>query len=350
MTDTPSAGTPVGHERSRLVDPPWPTIAYIPEPMDGVPVLALSVLEDGLRTWDRSRRRFGELIRKHAHREPSAGGDQGDIVEILFPELVHMWGAEILRGVERVARENRVGVVFSELGFDRATAVYLDGSGGQRGQDVLSITFLREGQRERLRAQGIPFVVFDPAEELAEDVPFVSATQWKGARAAVGHLADLGHRRIGMISGPDHSFCVARVAGYTSALQEAGLGREPDLFLRTELTREDGYAAARELLSRPDRPTAVFTASDMQAIGLYQAARELGLSIPRDLSVASFDDLPVAAWMDPPLTTVRQPLTAMARAAAELALALGSGEDVPQTRLDIATSLVVRDSTAPPAF
>ncbi|MFD0327501.1 LacI family DNA-binding transcriptional regulator [Streptacidiphilus monticola] len=151
-----------------------------------------------------------------------------------------------------------------------------------------------------------------------------------------------------MISGPDHSFCVARVAGYTSALQEAGLPQEPGLLVRTELTRGDGHAAARELLSRPDRPTAVFTASDMQAIGLYEAARELGLSIPRDLSVASFDDLPVAAWMDPPLTTVRQPLVAMARAAAELALVLGSGEEVPQTRLDIATSLVVRDSTAPP--
>ncbi|GGR33478.1 hypothetical protein GCM10010251_57200 [Streptomyces aurantiogriseus] len=118
--------------------------------------------------------------------------------------------------------------------------------------------------------------------------------------------------------------------------------------MHAPLTREDGCAAARPLLALPDRPTAIFTANDLQALGVYQAAREAGLRIPDDLSVVGFDDLPVVAWMDPPLTTVHQPLTEMAAAATELALTLGRGEEAPQVGLEIATTLTVRASTAPP--
>ena len=100
---------------------------------------------------------------------------------------------------------------------------------------------------------------------------------------------------------------------------------------------------------RPDRPTAVFTGNDLQALGVYQAAREVGLRIPADLSVVGFDDLPVAALVDPPLTTVHQPLAEMAAAATELALALGRGERTSQIGLELATRLTVRQSTASPA-
>ncbi|GAA1749263.1 hypothetical protein GCM10009734_66370 [Nonomuraea bangladeshensis] len=101
-----------------------------------------------------------------------------------------------------------------------------------------------------------------------------------------------------MISGPDHAFCRARLAGYSSARAEAALPADPGLVVRTLLTREDGHAAARDLLSRPDRPSAALTVNDLQALGVYRAARKLGLSTPRDLSVVGFDDLPVVAWVD----------------------------------------------------
>lgn len=118
--------------------------------------------------------------------------------------------------------------------------------------------------------------------------------------------------------------------------------------MRTDLTLEAGHAAAAELLSHPERPTAVFACNDLQALGVYQAAREAGLRIPEDLSVVGFDDLPVAALVHPPLTTVHQPLAEMAAAATELALALGRGEKPAQVGLEIATTLTVRRSTAPP--
>jgi DNA-binding LacI/PurR family transcriptional regulator len=257
---------------------------------------------------------------------------------------------EIIRGVERVARRHRVGVMVSEFGLhDSAVSASWDDTVARRPQCVLSVAQLSASEREELTAKGIPFVVFDPTVELPDGVPFVGATNWSGGRAATRHLVELGHRRIAMISGPDHVLCCrARQDGYRAALEGAGLSIDPSLVVRAELSREGGYAAATSLLARPDRPTAVFASNDLQALGVYQAAREVGLRIPDDLSVVGFDDLPVVAWVDPPLTTVHQPLTEMASAATELALALGRGEKAPQVGVEIATTLTVRASTAPP--
>ena len=97
-----------------------------------------------------------------------------------------------------------------------------------------------------------------------------------------------------------------------------------------------------------DRPTAIITGNDLQALGVYQAAREARLHIPEDLSVVGFDDLPIARWVSPPLTTIRQPLIEMAEAAAELVVGLARGDEPAQTRVELATELVVRESTAPP--
>lgn len=113
--------------------------------------------------------------------------------------------------------------------------------------------------------------------------------------------------------------------------------------------RDAGHRLGMELLRRPDRPSAVFAGNDLQAVGLHEAARERGLRIPEDLSVVGFDDLPVARWVGPPLTTVRQPLTEMAEAAARPVLEPGGAhEERAATRLEPATTLVVRSSTAVP--
>jgi LacI family xylobiose transport system transcriptional regulator len=142
----------------------------------------------------------------------------------------------------------------------------------------------------------------------------------------------------------------ARLDGYRAALDTAGLPVDPALVRTGDFHHETGYRAGLELLKLPDRPTAVFAGNDLQALGLYEAARELGLRVPEDLSIVGFDDLPVARWVGPPLTTVRQPLTEMAEAAARLVLDLGRSErPSTATRVELATSLVVRSSTAPPS-
>ncbi|MGX4735951.1 substrate-binding domain-containing protein [Kitasatospora griseola] len=152
-----------------------------------------------------------------------------------------------------------------------------------------------------------------------------------------------------MISGPSGMMCSrARVDGYRTALETARLPVDPELIHEGDFHHEAGYAAARALLTRDDRPIAIFAGNDLQALGVYEAARELGLRVPQDLSVVGFDDLPLARWVGPPLTTVRQPLVEMAETGARLAVELGRGEHPAATRVDLATSLVVRASTAPP--
>ena len=137
--------------------------------------------------------------------------------------------------------------------------------------------------------------------------------------------------------------------GYRAAMDAAGVPIDPELISHGHFQVEEGVRKGRALLRRPDRPTAIIAGNDLQALGVYQAAREARLHIPEDLSVVGFDDLPVARWVGPPLTTIRQPLYEMAVAAAELVLAVARGEQPVQTRVELATELVVRESTAPPA-
>jgi DNA-binding LacI/PurR family transcriptional regulator len=323
------------------------TIAYIAESAGVSAPTVSKVLNGRTGVSDDTRARVEALINEYGYRRPP---NRSNIMELMFRELKSMWAVEIIRGVEQTARKHRVGVMVSEFGLHDSSAGSLKETVGRRPHCVLSVAQLSQTERDQLRAKGIPFVVFDPNNELPDDVPYVGATNWRGGQAATRHLVELGHRRIAMISGPDYAFCRARSAGYRSAMEAAGLPVEPGLVASAPLSKEGGYGVARALLGSSDRPTAIFASNDMQALGVYQAAREAGLRIPEDLSVVGFDDVPVVAWVDPPMTTVHQPLTEMAVAAAELALALGRGEQAPQIGIEIATSLTIRDSTAPPKY
>jgi DNA-binding LacI/PurR family transcriptional regulator len=349
MAIVTGSGPEPAEDGHRPGDPSRPvTIAYIAETA-GVSVPTVSkVLNGRSGVSPDTRARVEELIDRYGYSKPSSA-NRSNILELVFRELESMWAVEIIRGVERVARRHRIGVMVSEFGLHDSPAPTWDDTVARRPHAVLSVAQLSASERDQLRQKGIPFVVFDPTTELPDDVPFVGATNWSGGRTATRHLLELGHRRVGLVSGPEDVLCcTARADGYRSALTAAGLPVDPALVVRAELSREGGCRAAAVLLAGPDRPTAIFASNDLQALGVYQAAREAGLSIPADLSVVGFDDLPVVAWVDPPMTTVHQPLGEMAAAATELALALGRGEPARQTGLEIATTLTVRASTAPP--
>ena len=332
------------------VDPALPvTISYIAESA-GVSIPTVSKVINGRAgVAADTRARVEALITRYGYRKP-APINRSRVMEVVFDELADMWGVAIIRGVERVARAHRVGVVLTEFGPQRNTIRYwIDDAVARRPACVVTVAQLSDEQRGQLRARGIPFVVFDPTVELPADVPFVGATNWAGGRSAARHLIELGHRRIAVIGGPETALCCqARLDGFRSATAAAGLAVDPGLVVQESFTQEGGHAAALDLLSRPHRPTAIFAGNDLQALGVYRAARALGLRIPADLSVVGFDDLPIAALLDPALTTVRQPLTEMAAAATELALTLGRGVEPPQMGLELATTLTVRESTAPP--
>jgi LacI family xylobiose transport system transcriptional regulator len=190
----------------------------------------------------------------------------------------------------------------------------------------------------------------DPAGEPGEGVPAVGSANWNGGMAVARHLLQLGHRRIGLIGGPPDLLCSrARLDGYRAAMDMAGIAIDPALVRSGDFHVEGGRAAGLALLRLPEPPTAVFAGSDLQALGVYEAARELGVRIPEELSVVGYDDLPVARWVGPPLTTVHQPLAEMAEMAARMVITMSRGAAPVTRRLDLATSLVVRQSTASPS-
>jgi LacI family transcriptional regulator len=214
---------------------------------------------------------------------------------------------------------------------------------------ILVLTRPTETQLGQLRSAGIPLVVIDPVNTPPADIPSVGATNWAGGIAATEHLLDLGHRRIAAITGPSDMLCsLARLDGYRSALDRAGVGYDPALVRYGDFTHEGGFARAVELLDMPEPPTAIFAGSDQQAFGVYEAARIHGLRIPQDLSIVGFDDLPVTRWASPPITTVRQPLAEMGSVAAGMLGDLIDGKPLPSTRVELSTDLIVRESTAAP--
>ncbi|NUS13312.1 MAG: LacI family DNA-binding transcriptional regulator [Streptomyces sp.] len=299
-----------------------------------------------------TRSRVEDLLRRHGYQRRRGSMQPAPLLDLVFHELDSSWAMEVIRGVERVAGQESLSVVLSEsAGRLSPGQTWVDGVLARRPTGViLVLSGLDPAQRSQLISRDIPFVVLDPAGDPGEDVPAIGATNWQGGLAATRHLLDLGHTRIGVLGGPAGMMCSrARIDGYRAALETAGVRFDPDLVVAGNFHYEAGYAAGLELLRRPDRPTAIFTGNDLQALGLYEAARELGLSIPRDLSVVGFDDLPLATWISPPLTTVRQPLTEMAEAAARLVLDLSRGREPSTLRVDLATRLVERSSTAAPA-
>jgi LacI family transcriptional regulator len=294
-----------------------------------------------------TRERVERLLHEHGYRRRAPSRDrQAALLDVVFNELESPWAIEIIRGVEEVAREHDLGVVLSaQEGPGALGRSWIDAVASRRTAGVvLVVSELSEEQAARLTARSIPFVVVDPAGEPAPDVPSVGATNWNGGLTATRHLLELGHRRVGMIGGPRDMLCSrARVDGYRAALETAGVPVDPELIRHGDFHVERAYQEGRKLLALSDRPTAIFAGSDLQAFGLYEAARVLGLQVPQHLSVIGFDDLPMARWAWPPLTTIRQPLTEMAATATRLVLGQGG-----ERRVELATSLVVRQSTAPP--
>jgi LacI family transcriptional regulator len=200
-----------------------------------------------------------------------------------------------------------------------------------------------------LQAHGFPFVVADPRHRLDEGIPAVSAANSAGARAATEYLLQLGHRRIGHVTGvPGFVASDERMSGYQIALARAGLPQSAELVAVGNFEIDGGHEAAAVLLDLPDRPTAIFAANDNLAVGVLQAARERGLEVPRDLSVVGFDDLSQATIATPALTTVRQPLEELGRLAVSLLLRIIDRQRVEAVRVELATRLIVRESTAPP--
>ncbi len=331
------------------------TLARVAEEA-GVSLSTVSKVLNGRTDVSRqTRAKIEALLEGHGYRRPTSEAAPAPLIEVVFHELDSAWSLELIRGVESVAAQHGAGIVVSQSGLSWRSPgpEWIDGALRRRPLGVVLVfSDLAESYREQLRARAIPFVMIDPTGGPAADIPSVGSANWSGGLSATQHLTDQGHRRIGIITGPAHMLCSqARLAGYRSAMAMAGLEVDGELVRFGDFHVAGGRRHAEAMLALDDPPTAVFAGSDLQALGVLEAARRRGMLVPSDLSIVGYDDLPLAQWSSPALTTVHQPLREMAAEATRLVLRMREQVDLPpapSVSMELATSLVVRESTAPP--
>jgi DNA-binding LacI/PurR family transcriptional regulator len=293
-----------------------------------------------------TRSRVEALLAEYKYTAPRRTVQRPGLIDLVFTGKLNPWAVEIINGAEKAGAAAGHRVIVSILDGEAASDEWLARVSASRTNGViLALAELPSAYRTRLAALNVPVVIVDPVGQPDPHIASVGAANWAGGFTATEFLINLGHRRIGTITGRPALPCSqARVQGYRAALEHAGLPADPALVRTGDFTFEAALTAAAGMVELADPPTAIFAGNDFEAMGVYEAARRRGLRIPDDLSVVGFDDLPMSAWAAPPLTTVAQPLAQMAALATQMVLQPAPAET--GNRVELATSLVIRSSTA----
>ncbi len=349
MDDDPdTAPTSASEPRARLID-----VARASGVSKGV-VSRLLNGDETIRLRPQTRARVLEAAERLGYR-PHAGARalstaRAGALAVLVPDLANQAYAAIIRGVYGAVREHGYTLLVAEDrdgGHEAPDYVELVRSGRVDG---LLIASARPGHPlvERLTADpGLLPHVFVNREVSGSDRN-VGLDNEAASALVVEHLRGHGHRRIAMVSGPPRlSPAADRLHGFQRAMRRGGAG--PGWYASDDFSEAGGYRAATRLLTAHPEVTALYTSSLRQAVGALRAAREAGRRVPQDLSVVTYDELPLAAFLDPPLTTVRVPVDALGAAAVEALLAQIAGEPPRSRRISAGQELVERSSVAPPA-
>lgn len=297
-------------------------------------------------------------------------GGRPRLVGVLVPSLTWPLMPQIMLGIGEGVESGSYGVVLYSMSQNQDCSAIIDRILAARLTSGLLAVFPGQSAEhlKELHDQDFPVVMIDD-QGLPGALPWVGTDNRAGAYAAVRHLIDLGHRRIGHIQGPSHyQVSLDRYRGYCDALLEAGITPDLELVTRGDFKQPSGRVAGLQLLTKTEHPTAIFAGNDEMAYGVLDAAEEVGLHSPRDLSVVGFDDIAPSAHVRPALTTIRQPLYEMGRQGVELLLSLvDSPRPVASSRssvgvsnslqhvltgtnpirLQLPTTLVVRESSGP---
>ncbi len=268
-------------------------------------------------------------------------------VGLLITDILDPYFAEIVRGAQAQSELSGYVVLLGDASVHTAREDLLVRRLLERRVDGLIVASSRttEEYAEQLRSEDVPVVCINgPRGQFPHAVQIDNRA---GARLAIAHLVALGHRRIAYVAGPTGvTTQEERLAGYRAALREAGLRYDPQLVVAGSGKLEESREAARALLAQSDAPTAIFAYNDRSAIGCYQAIRAAGLRVGADVSVVGFDDVVMASWVDPALTTVSQPREEMGRIAVDMLLSILRAES-PDDHVVVLPRLVVRASTGP---
>jgi LacI family transcriptional regulator len=272
-------------------------------------------------------------------------------IGLIIPDISNIFFSELARGIEDRSRRDNYTVILcnsndeyllerqcvnilADRSVDGIILVISAESFGPKNEECLS----------SLRVLGIPIILIDSFND-SGDFSTIAVDNMAGSCLAVQHLLDLGHRRIGCITGPQGiQTNKDRFKGYTKTLTEAGLEPKPALIYEGDFRYHGGYKGAICLLKQ--KPTAIFCHNDMMAVGAAKALKDKGLKIPQDISLMGFDDIFFAQYMDVPLSTVAQPVYRMGEDAAAVLLEEITDRNKPKQRLMYIPRLVIRQSTA----
>ncbi len=309
---------------------------------------------EGVSISESTRERVWEAARRLNYHPNSAGrklvsGKSNTLGLVLCqsPEQVFAdaFLPRVILGVEQAALQQKFHVLLKPVdpsdseGYARLIREnHVDGI-------ILSGPRQDDHEIRRLHEEGVPIMLMGQLP--GTDLGFVDVNAISGAAIAVDHLLDAGHKRIGMITNAPLSYTSAqqRRAGYADALKRRNIEPDPALIHEGNYTPASGYHAMKELLNETPRPTAVFVASEVVAAGAMLAAKRAGLRIPDDLAVIGFDDIPMAEYLDPPLTTVRLPAFGLGWSAGERLIHLIQGDGLDQSGLFLESQLIIREST-----
>ena len=331
----------------------------------GVSIATVSrVLNDKGPVAEATRHRILEAIERLRYVPHGAARslitNQTDTIGVLLPDLYGEFFSEVIRGIDQAARRNGLHVLISGFHSDRAEieAVLRALRGRVDGLIVLSPDVDAQTLRRNL-PETLPVVLLNtringhtpqaPQTQGAVNAlnfDAINTDNHGGALAMVRHLAALGHRRIALIRGPEENADAGeRLRGYRDALRAEGIEVAEPLELSGDFSEESGYRAGQRLLTLEPRPTAVFAANDSMAIGCLFALRAAGVRVPDDVALAGFDDIPIARYLTPSLSSVHVPIAELGTRAMERLLhAVEHKNEHERRRETVATTLVVRGS------
>ena len=253
----------------------------------------------------------------------------------------------IYRGIADTAKQHRYSLLTSIQNPKRHDDLtHFLGEGGCDGA-VLVVPHDYERVIDLCSEYGRECVLVDyTGDQDMSSLPTVEVKNREGILLAMQHLLDLGHRRIGFMTGlMDHASAHQRLQGYRDALEAADIPYDPTLVAKASWLPPENYVAAHELLQLTPPPTAIVTSSDLGAFAAYRVANERGMVIGWDVSITGFDDIRAASTATPPLTTVRQPIYRLGQVAVEMLVKRLKGEPLPELHVRLDTELIVRQST-----
>jgi LacI family transcriptional regulator len=317
----------------------------------GVSVATVSrVMNESRLVAERTRLQVLDAARRLAY-VPHSGArslitNRTSTIGVLLPDLYGEFFSEVIRGIDETARKHGYHVLISSSHADNSDVdAVLRSMRGRVDGLILMVPEVRVPAAIALLPEGFPLVFVNCSDESGRH-DAIAVANYDGAWAMTRHLIARGHRRIAMITGTRRNLDAAeRLRGYRAALRDAGIAPDATLELGGDFSEASGFAAATQLAGRRERPSAVFAANDSMAIGALSAFRAAGLRVPEDIAVAGFDDIPMARFVDPPLSSVHFDISALgASATTRLLDAMHRPESHEVSCGILPTTLVVRRS------